>query len=81
MVTKEEIEMLADYVPVTLKIPKEVAEWFKDSYTATLEERLTAEIVEVCYAQIDAVTPKMIVNRYPGLKETFKEYGLDIKHL
>jgi len=81
MVTQEEVEdTLADYVTVTLKVPKQVTEWFKDQ-TDNLEERLTEELVEVCYAQIDAVTPKMITAKYPGLKETFKEYHLDIKHL
>ena len=73
--SKEEIEMLADYVTVTLKIPKEVAEWFKDTYTTTLEERLTAEIVEVCWAQIDNVEPKTIIGKY-HLGLVFKEYGL-----
>ena len=81
MVTSDEVkEMLADYVTVTLKIPKQVAEWFKDSYTETLEKRLEAEIVEICYAQIDAVEPKFMAEKY-NLKPVFKEYDLDVRNL
>jgi len=76
MPTMEEIEgMLADYVTVTLKVPKQVAEWFKDTYTETLEKRLTAELVEVCWAQIDAADHKVLIGKY-GLGPVFKEYAL-----
>ena len=76
MPTEEEVkEWLADYVTVTLKIPKEVAEWFKDTYTTTLEERLTAEIVEVCYAQIENIEPQVVIDKY-HLGPVFKQYDL-----
>ena len=81
MVTSEEVkEMLADYVTVTLKMPKQVAEFYRDQ-SDNLEEFLVSELVDNCCARIDAVTPKMIADRYPGLKEIFKEYHLDVTHL
>jgi len=62
-------------VEVTLRLPKQVVEWFKDTSTESLEKRLEAELVEICYAQIDAATADLLIDKY-GLRPVFKEYGL-----
>ena len=61
-------------IEVTLKIPKQVAGWFTEE-TEPLEKRLTAELVELCLAQIDGSTKDTLIAKY-GLESVFKEYGL-----
>ena len=71
---KEVEELLADYVEVTLRLPKQVVEWFKDQ-TENVEKRLTQEVVELAYAQIEGTGPEALMAKY-GLKPVLKEYGL-----
>ena len=68
-------------VEVTLKLPKQLTEFIKDSWsTDNLEETLTKEIVEISYAQLDAdanekgVFPEELIEKY-GLLPIFKKYG------
>jgi len=61
-------------VKVTLELPKQVADWFTDN-TGPLEERLTAELVELAYSQIDGSTVETLTEKY-GLEPVFKKYGL-----
>ena len=61
-------------IEVTLKIPKQVADWFTDN-TGPLEERLTAELVELAYSQIDGSNIETLTAKY-GLGPVFKKYGL-----
>lgn len=68
MSEKEEV------VEVTLKLPKPVADWFRDG-TKNLEERLTAELVGVAWAQVDSADPKLLTKKY-GLKPVFQRYKL-----
>jgi len=72
--------MSQETVEVTLKLPKVVVDFWRDQKD-NLEEGLAAEIVDLCYAALEAVTPGMIADKYPGLRETFKKYGLDTKYL
>jgi len=62
-------------VEVTIKLPKQVAAWFKDETGKSLEKRLTEELVELCLAQIDGSTKDTLVEKY-GLGHIFKQYGL-----
>jgi len=61
-------------VKVTLELPKQVADWFTDN-TGPLEERLTAELVELAYSQIDGSTTDTLIAKY-GLGPVLKKYGL-----
>jgi len=72
--------MSEEFVEVTLRLPKPIVDFWRDQ-TDNLEERLVAEIVDLSSAAIDAVTPKMIADKYPGLKETFQEYGIHADNL
>lgn len=73
--TMKEIEgMLADYVTLTIKLPKEVAEWFK-IFTSDLAETLEDELVQVCWAQVDSADSKLLMDKF-CLKPVFQKYGL-----
>ena len=68
-------------VEVTLKLPKQITEFIKDSWdTDNLEETLTKEIVEISYAQLDAdanekgIFQEELIEKY-GLLPIFKQYG------
>jgi len=69
-------------VEVTLKLPKAIVDFLKDSEKAlemTMEEYLVYSIMQVVGADIDTLdtfvpTPKQIVKQY-GLKATLKEYN------
>jgi len=61
-------------VKVTLELPKQVADWFTDN-TEPLEERLTAELVELVYSQIDGSNIETLTAKY-GLGPVFRKYGL-----
>ena len=76
MVTSEEIkEMMADYVTVTLKIPKPIAEWYKDTRTGNLEDRLTLELVELVLSEVEGIQTELLMEKF-GLKQVFKDYGV-----
>ena len=67
-------------VEVTLELPKQIADYIKDSWeTDNLEETLTKEIIDLCLSHIDCdageeqVDPEEIVKKY-GLWSTFKQY-------
>jgi len=63
-----------DFVEVTLKLPKAVADYFRDN-KEPLEERLVKELVEVAFAQVETVNADVLMDKY-GLKPVFKEYGV-----
>ena len=69
-------------VKVTLKLPKQIAEFIKDSWsTDNLEETLTKEIVSISYSQVDAeanekgIFPEELMKKY-DLLPIFKKYGV-----
>lgn len=69
-------------IEVTLKLPKQIAEFIKDSWsTDNLEETLTKEIVSISYSQVDAeanekgIFPEELMKKY-GLLPIFKDYGV-----
>ncbi len=69
-------------VEVTLKLPKQITEFIKDSWdTDNLEETLTKEIVEISYAQLDAdanekgIFQEELIEKY-GLLPIFKKYDV-----
>ena len=73
-------------VQVTLKLPKQITEFIKESWgTDTLEETLTKEIVELCLSQIDAdagekeIYPEELVKKY-GLFSVFKQFDIIPSH-
>lgn len=61
-------------VEVTLKLPKGVAAHFSDG-EKPLEDRLTEELVEVCFAQIESTNAETLMARF-NLKPVFKEFGV-----
>jgi hypothetical protein len=67
-----------DYVEVTVKLPREVAEWFS-LFSSDLAETLEDEIVQLCQAQIDnsdvLLSPEALTERFQ-LKPVFQKYGL-----
>ena len=73
-------------VEVTLKLPKQIADFIKESWpTDNLEVTLTKEVVELCLSQIDAdageeeISPEELVKKY-GLFSVFKQYGIIPSH-
>jgi len=67
-------------VEVTLKLPKQIAEYIKAEYpTDNLEETLTKDIVEDSLSQLegedDTETTKALMKKY-GLLPIFKQYGI-----
>ena len=67
-----------DYVEVTVKLPKEVAQWFS-LFSSNLAETLEDELVQLCQAQIDnsdvVLSPDILRDKF-GLKSVFQKYGL-----
>jgi hypothetical protein len=67
-----------DYVEVTVKLPKEVVEWFS-LFSSDLAETLEDELVQLCQAQIDnsdvILTPEALKEKF-CLKPVFQKYGL-----
>jgi len=71
-------------VKVTLELPKQIADFIKDSWsTSNLEETLTKEVVEMCLSQLDAdaneqgILPREIISKY-GLMPIFKKFGVSV---
>ena len=69
-----------EIVKVTLELPKQVADFIKDSWaTDNLSETLTKEIVTLCVSQLEAdaneegIKPLELGNKY-GLIPIFKQY-------
>ena len=72
-----------ELVEVTLKLPKQIAEFIKETYhTDNLEKTLTKEIVEVSCSQVDAEdddVAEALVKKY-DLLPIFKQYGILPNH-
>jgi len=69
-------------VKVTLELPKQIAEFIKESWsTDNLTETLTKEVVEMCLSQLDAdaneqgILPREIISKY-DLMPIFKKFGI-----
>ena len=69
-------------VEVTLKLPKQIIEFIKDSWsTDNLEETLTKEIVDISYSQVEVeanekgIFPEELMSKY-GLLPIFRKYGV-----
>jgi len=62
-------------VEVTLRLPKPIAEWFKDEDTKNLEDRLTLELIGVVLSQVEADNAELHMRKY-GLRQVFKDYGV-----
>jgi len=66
-------------VEVTLKLPKPIAVFIKETWsTDNLEETLTKEIVEMCVSQLEAEdeeNAEELLKKY-DLLPIFKEYGV-----
>jgi hypothetical protein len=67
---------------VTLELPKQIAEFIKDSWeTNNLEETLTKDIIKLCLSQLEAdaneagVFPEQLISKY-GLLQIFKNFGV-----
>lgn len=76
MSKKEEI------VKVTLELPKQVADFIKDSWaTDNLSETLTKDIVQMCHSQLEGdaneqeTTPEELIKKY-DLMPIFKQYNV-----
>ena len=67
-----------DYLEVTVKLPKEVVEWFS-LFSSDLAETLEDELVQLCQAQIDnsdvLLSSEVLTDRF-HLKPVFQKYGL-----
>ena len=68
-------------VEVTLKLPKQIAKFIKESWsTDNLEKTLTKEIVDLSYSQVEVeanekgIFPEELMKKY-GLLPIFKQYG------
>lgn len=66
--TKEE------FVELTVKIPKPLFEFLFDT-EINIEEFIKRMVVEAVLANIEEMTPKILMDRY-NLKPVFKEYGV-----
>ena len=71
-------------VKVTLELPKQIAEYIKESWsTDNLKETLTKEVVALCLSQLDVdanesgTPPKELMSKY-GLLPIFKKFGVSI---
>jgi hypothetical protein len=69
-------------VKVTLELPKQIAEFIKESWsTSNLKETLTKEVVEMCLSQLNAdandqgILPREIITKY-GLMPILKKFGV-----
>ena len=71
-----------EIVKVTLELPKQIADFIKESWeTDNLEETLTKEVVQLCFSQMDAdaneesVILEELINKR-GLMPIFKQFGV-----
>ena len=72
--------MSEETVEVTLKVPKEVIEWFNVATwfkegNINLEDRLVAELVDLCHAQLEGADQNVLMEKF-HLKAVFQKYGL-----
>ena len=69
-----------EIVKVTLELPKQVADFIKDSWaTDNLSETLTKEVIQLCFEQLDAdaseedIFPEELIRKH-GLMSVFKKF-------
>jgi hypothetical protein len=69
-------------VKVTLQLPKQIAEFIKDSWeTDDNQKTLTEEVVKSCFSQLEAdandagVFPEELMSKY-GLLQIFKDFNV-----
>ncbi len=62
-------------VKVTVELPKNVVEWFKESETESIKKILEYRLIELCHSEVDGITPDVIISKF-ALEPIFKEYGL-----
>jgi hypothetical protein len=81
---EEKLTEETETVKVTLELPKQIAEFIKESWsTDNLEETLTKEVLEMCLSRLDAdandqgVLPREIISKY-DLLPIFKKFGVHI---
>jgi hypothetical protein len=83
----EKMNKETETVNVTLELPKQLADFIKESWnTNNLQKTLTKEVIQLCFSQLDAdaneesVFPEELINKY-GLMPIFKQFVKEFKIL
>ena len=83
---KKKLSEETEVVKVVLELPKEIADFIKDSWaTDNLSETLTKEVIQLCFEQLDAdaseedIFPEELIRKHglmPVFKKFVKQFGI-----